>query len=85
MRRPARPAGIRQQRRRRTAPQGRTRELALLALSRSDRRALPSASGRFVYWLILVVVLISAANATVRKLFNYSSNAYWKSSGTCSR
>ena len=32
--------------------------------------------GRFVYWLILVVVVISAANAVVRKAFNYSSNAY---------
>ena len=32
--------------------------------------------GRLVYWLILAVVLISATNATVRKAFNYSSNAY---------
>jgi TRAP-type mannitol/chloroaromatic compound transport system permease small subunit len=32
--------------------------------------------GRFVYWLILLVVVISAANAVVRKAFNYSSNAY---------
>ena len=32
--------------------------------------------GRFVYWLILIVVVISAANAVVRKAFNYSSNAY---------
>ena len=32
--------------------------------------------GHFVYWLILVVVVISAANAVVRKAFNYSSNAY---------
>jgi len=32
--------------------------------------------GRFVYWLILVVVVISAANAVVRKAFNYSSNSY---------
>jgi TRAP-type mannitol/chloroaromatic compound transport system permease small subunit len=32
--------------------------------------------GHTIYWLILVAVLISAANATVRKLFNYSSNAF---------
>ena len=38
--------------------------------------ALTERIGRFVYWLILVVVLISAANAVVRKAFNYSSNAY---------
>jgi TRAP-type mannitol/chloroaromatic compound transport system permease small subunit len=48
---------------------------ALLALSRAID-ALTERVGRLVYWLILVVVLISAANATVRKLFNYSSNAY---------
>ena len=32
--------------------------------------------GRYVYWLVLVTVLVSAANAIVRKVFNYSSNAY---------
>jgi TRAP-type mannitol/chloroaromatic compound transport system permease small subunit len=32
--------------------------------------------GRYVYWLVLAMVLISAANAIVRKLFNYSSNAF---------
>jgi TRAP-type mannitol/chloroaromatic compound transport system permease small subunit len=48
---------------------------ALLALSRAID-ALTERVGRLVYWLILVVVLISAANATIRKLFNYSSNAY---------
>ncbi|HSQ81647.1 MAG TPA: TRAP transporter small permease subunit [Casimicrobiaceae bacterium] len=47
----------------------------LLALSRAIDAATERV-GRFVYWLILAVVLISAANATVRKLFNYSSNAY---------
>jgi TRAP-type mannitol/chloroaromatic compound transport system permease small subunit len=47
----------------------------LLALSRAID-ALTERIGRFVYWLILVVVIISALNATVRKLFNYSSNAY---------
>ena len=47
----------------------------LLALSRAID-AFTERVGRLVYWLILVVVLISAANATVRKAFNYSSNAY---------
>jgi len=32
--------------------------------------------GKSVYWLVLAMVLISAANAIVRKLFNYSSNAF---------
>jgi TRAP-type mannitol/chloroaromatic compound transport system permease small subunit len=31
--------------------------------------------GRAVYWLILVAVLVSAGNAIVRKVFNYSSNS----------
>jgi len=48
---------------------------ALLALSRAID-ALTERIGRFVYWLILVVVIISALNAAVRKAFNYSSNAY---------
>jgi TRAP-type mannitol/chloroaromatic compound transport system permease small subunit len=48
---------------------------ALLALSRAID-AFTERVGRVVYWLILIVVLISAANATVRKAFNYSSNAY---------
>ena len=48
---------------------------ALLALSRAID-AVTERVGRIVYWLILVVVLISAANATVRKAFDYSSNAY---------
>src|SRR5205814_9285043 len=30
--------------------------------------------GHAFYWLVLVTVLISAANAVVRKVFNYSSN-----------
>lgn len=30
--------------------------------------------GHAFYWLVLVTVLVSAANAVVRKLFNYSSN-----------
>lgn len=32
--------------------------------------------GRSVMWLVLVMVLISAGNAIIRKLFNTSSNAY---------
>ncbi|HSC22611.1 MAG TPA: TRAP transporter small permease subunit [Casimicrobiaceae bacterium] len=48
---------------------------ALLALSRTID-ALTERVGRLVYWLVLIVVLISAANATVRKVFDYSSNAY---------
>jgi len=47
----------------------------LLALSRAID-AMTERVGRFVYWLVLIVVLISAANAVVRKLFNYSSNSY---------
>lgn len=48
---------------------------ALLALSRAID-ALSERIGRIIYWLVLAVVLISAANATIRKAFNYSSNAY---------
>ena len=47
----------------------------LLALSRAID-AFTERIGRFVYWLILLVVVISATNATIRKAFNYSSNAY---------
>ena len=32
--------------------------------------------GRTIYWLVLATVLISAANAVVRKAFNYSSNSF---------
>jgi TRAP-type mannitol/chloroaromatic compound transport system permease small subunit len=32
--------------------------------------------GKSVYWLVLAMVLISAGNAIVRKVFNYSSNAF---------
>ena len=38
--------------------------------------ALNERIGRGVQWLILVVVLISAGNAIVRKLFDMSSNAF---------
>src|SRR5205823_11474750 len=47
----------------------------LLKLSRA-LDALNSRIGKSVAWLILVVVLVSALNATVRKLFDTSSNAW---------
>lgn len=34
------------------------------------------AIGKFIRWLVLAAVLISAGNALVRKLFNFSSNAF---------
>lgn len=45
----------------------------MLALSRLID-AVNAIIGRSVSWIVLVVVLISAGNAIVRKLFNYSSN-----------
>ena len=48
---------------------------ALLALSRVID-ALNDRVGRTVYWLVLAAVVISAANAIVRKAFDMSSNAY---------
>jgi len=48
---------------------------ALLAISRLID-ALNDRVGRSVYWLVLLTVLVSAGNAIVRKVFNYSSNAY---------
>jgi TRAP-type mannitol/chloroaromatic compound transport system permease small subunit len=45
----------------------------LLSLSRLIDR-LNERIGHAFYWLVLVTVLISAANAVVRKVFNYSSN-----------
>lgn len=47
---------------------------ALLGLSRLID-TLNERVGRAVYWLVLVAVLVSAGNAVVRKLFNYSSNS----------
>lgn len=47
----------------------------LLSLSRLID-ALSERVGRTIYWLVLAAVLISAANATVRKIFNMSSNAF---------
>lgn len=48
---------------------------ALLSLSRLIDR-ITDRIGHTIYWLVLVAVLISAANATVRKIFNYSSNSF---------
>ena len=48
---------------------------ALLALSRAIDAA-NERIGRWVTWLILAAVLISAANAIVRKAFDMSSNAF---------
>jgi len=48
---------------------------ALLRLSRLIDR-MSELVGRWVAWLVLAAVLISALNATVRKAFNTSSNAY---------
>lgn len=48
---------------------------ALLALSRLID-AINRFVGRAVTWLILVVVVISATNAVIRKIFNVSSNAW---------
>lgn len=47
---------------------------ALLAFSRAVD-ALSERVGRTVYWLVLVAVVISAANAIIRKVFNWSSNS----------
>lgn len=48
---------------------------ALLRLSRAIDR-LNSFVGKYAIWLIFGATAISAINATVRKIFDYSSNAY---------
>jgi len=48
---------------------------ALLSISRFID-GLNARIGRALYWLVLVTVIISAANAVVRKAFNYSSNSF---------
>ena len=48
---------------------------ALLSLSRGID-AVTAFIGRWVYWLVLAAVLVSAGNAIVRKLFDISSNAW---------
>ena len=47
----------------------------LLAVSRGID-AVNSRLGKWVSWLVVVVVIVSAGNATVRKLFDMSSNAW---------
>lgn len=47
----------------------------LLALSRGIDRV-SEFVGKWISWLILVSILVSAANAIVRKVFNISSNAW---------
>jgi len=48
---------------------------ALLALSRGIDR-FNEVIGKSVSWLILLAILVSAANAVIRKVFNSSSNAW---------
>jgi TRAP-type mannitol/chloroaromatic compound transport system permease small subunit len=48
---------------------------ALLALSRAID-AVNARVGHALYWLVLVAVLVSAANAVVRKALDMSSNAF---------
>ncbi|MDQ6437293.1 TRAP transporter small permease subunit [Mesorhizobium sp. LHD-90] len=48
---------------------------ALLALARGIDR-LNEFIGRWVSWLILIAILVSAGNAVIRKVFNTSSNAW---------
>lgn len=48
---------------------------ALLKLSRAID-ALNALVGRYVIWLILAATVVSGLNAVVRKVFNYSSNAF---------
>lgn len=47
----------------------------LLVLSRAID-AVNSRLGKWISWLILIVVIISATNATIRKIFDTSSNAW---------
>jgi TRAP-type mannitol/chloroaromatic compound transport system permease small subunit len=54
---------------------GRQRLRVLLKVSRFID-GLNEWMGKSVYWLVLAMVLISAGNAIVRKVFNYSSNAF---------
>jgi TRAP-type mannitol/chloroaromatic compound transport system permease small subunit len=48
---------------------------ALLSVSRAIDR-LSAGAGVIADWLVLLAVLISAGNATIRYLFNYSSNGW---------
>jgi TRAP-type mannitol/chloroaromatic compound transport system permease small subunit len=57
------------------APLGETKLQALLKMSRRID-AFTTWVGKRLAWLILVAVLVSAINATVRKVFDTSSNAW---------
>jgi TRAP-type mannitol/chloroaromatic compound transport system permease small subunit len=48
---------------------------ALLSVSRGID-AVTAFVGRWIYWLILAAVLVSAGNAIIRKLFSISSNSW---------
>ncbi|WP_309663588.1 TRAP transporter small permease subunit [Tabrizicola sp.] len=48
---------------------------ALIALSRGIDRVTEFV-GKSVMWLIFLAIIISAGNAVMRKVFNFSSNAY---------
>jgi TRAP-type mannitol/chloroaromatic compound transport system permease small subunit len=58
-----------------TATRGRNNVRALLKLS-GVIDAINTWIGRIIAWLVLVAVLVSAANASVRKVFDTSSNAW---------
>jgi TRAP-type mannitol/chloroaromatic compound transport system permease small subunit len=62
----------------RIGARARTEETTLQALLKISRLIdrLSEFIGRWVAWLVLVAVLISAANAVTRKAFNFSSNAF---------
>jgi TRAP-type mannitol/chloroaromatic compound transport system permease small subunit len=55
--------------------EGGDRMAGLIALSRAIDR-MNEVVGRWVSWLILLAVLVSAGNAVIRKTFNMSSNAW---------
>jgi hypothetical protein len=55
----------------------------LLRLSRA-MDAVSDWVGRMLIWALFATVIVSAANAIVRKVFSVGSNG-WKRSGTCSR
>jgi TRAP-type mannitol/chloroaromatic compound transport system permease small subunit len=55
--------------------QGRTRMTGMLAISRAIDR-LSELVGKWISWLILVSILVSAGNAVIRKVFNVSSNSW---------
>ena len=72
---PKSPRGFRQSSSKAEAHSGGLVLQALLKLSRGID-AFTTLVGRWVSWLIVLAVVISATNAVVRKLFDMSSNAY---------